>query len=286
MIYRNVTKFIAATFVAAYLIGGGGSSVVAQQSYGVGCTSCASCSQAISFPSSNISSVPQMASQVTYPAGQVYSSPVVQPLPVTSSSVGFPVQDTVVYPTVPSNDFALTVPNAVYANQVNESYQTYPTATYTTGNQIVSSGANYQPVGTFTSMPVTSYSSAPSTVYSQPTTVGTQPVYYPNASTSVRTYQTAPTPVQTFSSYRPASNSAGTVSSGLAQMKAQQAANGRVRGHIGGGLGGARYEGVGWSNQSPQQAIQQCCYWGTRPTAQIGVSRGADGLWYACVLYH
>ena len=81
-------------------------------------------------------------------------------------------------------------------------------------------------------------------------------------------------------------NGVGTVTSGLAQRKAQQAANGRIRGHIGGGLGGARYEGVGWSSQSAQAAIQQCCYWGTRPTAQIGVSKGADGLWYACVLYN
>lgn len=75
-------------------------------------------------------------------------------------------------------------------------------------------------------------------------------------------------------------------SSGLAQQKAQQAAQTGLRGHVGGGLGGARFEGVGWSNASAQHAVQNCCYWGTRPVSQIGVSRGRDGFWYACVLYN
>ena len=73
---------------------------------------------------------------------------------------------------------------------------------------------------------------------------------------------------------------------GLAQQKAQQAAQMAFRDHIGGGLGGAKFEGVGWSNQSPQSAIQNCCYWGQKPPAQIGVSKSHDGCWYACVLYH
>ena len=71
---------------------------------------------------------------------------------------------------------------------------------------------------------------------------------------------------------------------GLAQNKAQQAASRGLKGHVGGGLGNARYEGVGWSTASPQNAVQNCCYWGNRPVAQIGVARGNDG-WYACVLY-
>ena len=74
--------------------------------------------------------------------------------------------------------------------------------------------------------------------------------------------------------------------SGLAQQKAAQAAQMSFRDHVGGSLGGAKYEGVGWSNQSPQLAIQNCCYWGQRPPAQIGVSKSQDGCWYACVLYH
>jgi len=73
---------------------------------------------------------------------------------------------------------------------------------------------------------------------------------------------------------------------GLAQQKATQAAQMSFRDHVGGGLGGAKFEGVGWSNLSPQTAIQNCCYWGQRPPAQIGVSKSSDGCWYACVLYH
>lgn len=84
----------------------------------------------------------------------------------------------------------------------------------------------------------------------------------------------------------PVNNLRNNVSSGLAQRKAKRAAEGGIRGHLGGGLGGARFEGVGWSNQSAQRAIESCCYWGTRPTAQIGVAKGGDGFWYACVLYH
>lgn len=80
-------------------------------------------------------------------------------------------------------------------------------------------------------------------------------------------------------------NAAGGYGSGLAQQKAQQAAQMRLQGHVGGGLGNAKFEGVGWSSGSAQDAIQRCCYWGTRPVSQIGVSRGQDGLWYACVLY-
>lgn len=73
---------------------------------------------------------------------------------------------------------------------------------------------------------------------------------------------------------------------GLAQQKADQAAQMGFRDHVGGSLGGAKFEGVGWSNQSPQLAIQNCCYWGQRSPAQIGVSKSHDGCWYACVLYH
>ncbi len=80
-------------------------------------------------------------------------------------------------------------------------------------------------------------------------------------------------------------SSSGTVAPGLAQRKAERAARVGIQGHLGGGLGGAKYEGVGWSNQSAQNAIRSCCYWGVRPTAQIGVAKGNDGFWYACVLY-
>ena len=291
MIYRKVAKFVVAALVAAFLSVGssGGVSAFAQQSYGSGVAPCAGCSQTISFPASNVSPMPLTASGMTYPVGQVvYSSPVTQSLPATSTFVDSTLSNVV---------FDGTVSNTVFANQVNESYGTYPTSTYAS-EQIVNEGTISEPVGTVTSMPAPSYAppvtsyvqpqpsfaqpvtsyASPAPVYVQPVTVA-QPVYYPAArSTPVRS--------TLLTGYQMVSNGVGTVTSGLAQMKAQQAANGGIRGHIGGGLGGARYEGVGWSNQSPQAAIQQCCYWGTRPTAQIGVSRGADGLWYACVLYN
>ena len=108
------------------------------------------------------------------------------------------------------------------------------------------------------------------------------------ASETYSSYNGATTvPSQSYSqTYTSSSSSSGNVQPGLAQQKAVQAAQGGIQGHLGGGLGGAKYEGVGWSNRSAQNAIQSCCYWGTRPTAQIGVSKGNDGFWYACVLYY
>lgn len=71
---------------------------------------------------------------------------------------------------------------------------------------------------------------------------------------------------------------------GLAQSKAErQAREGRMR-HVGGGFGGGRYEGVGFSTYSAESAVRACCYWGKRPVREIGVARGARG-WFACVIY-
>lgn len=293
MIYRKVAKFAAAAFVAAILsAGGSGTSVFAQQSFGTGSTSCASCSQTIGFPSSNVSSVPFATSQVNYPAGQIaYSSPAI-PLPT-------------------SNFVDSTFSNTVYPNQVDGSFETYPTATYASGPQIVGDVSISDPVGTVTSMPATTFAPAPTYVqpaatfvqptatYVQPTATYAQPTAtYVQPTTSyvqptrvaqpVYNLPARSTPIRSTlsSGYQSFSNGVSNVSSGLAQRKAQQAASGSIRGHIGGSLGGARYEGVGWSNRSPQAAIEQCCYWGTRPTAQIGVSRSSDGCWYACVLYN
>ena len=119
-----------------------------------------------------------------------------------------------------------------------------------------------QPAMTYTSS-VSSYApavAAPVT-YASPNVISSQPIY--NSTFNCKSCQP-----------------------GLAQSKAVQAAQMGLRGHLGTGLGGAKYEGVGWSNQSPRDAIEHCCYWGTRPTAQIGVSKGHDGCWYACVLYY
>jgi hypothetical protein len=67
------------------------------------------------------------------------------------------------------------------------------------------------------------------------------------------------------------------------QKASQQASEGRMR-HIGGSMGTARYEGVGFSSVSAEDAKRRCCYWGQRTPTGIGVVRG-NGGWYATVLY-
>ncbi len=70
----------------------------------------------------------------------------------------------------------------------------------------------------------------------------------------------------------------------IAKQKAQQqASEGRMR-HVGGSMGTGRYEGVGFSTVSSDDAIRKCCYWGQRTPIGIGVARGSNG-WYATVLY-
>ena len=285
MTYRNVTKMMTAAVAAAvFAVGLSGVSVHAQQFFNSGSPACSSCSQTISFPTVGASSMPLTASDSTYPTGQViYSSTSTATLPVGSSIVG---------------------------STVGETYATYPNATYASGSTVFNEGLNVQATGTLTSVPAATYAAAP--VYSQPAApVYTQPVAQPVYTQPAQPVYTQPvvqpvytqpesysqpvsysapraTPIRSTIStgYQAIGAGVGAVSSGLAQRKAQQAANGRIRGHVGGGLGGAKFEGVGWSSQSPQSAIEHCCYWGTRPTAQIGVSRGPDGLWYACVLYN
>ena len=104
--------------------------------------------------------------------------------------------------------------------------------------------------------------------------------------TSGQTFVQPGGPTVTQAVYNSGGYSSKSVSPGLAQQKAGQAASMSFRDHIGGGLGGANYEGVGWSNRSAQAAISNCCYWGQRTPAQIGVAKSADGCWYACVLYY
>jgi hypothetical protein len=70
----------------------------------------------------------------------------------------------------------------------------------------------------------------------------------------------------------------------VANRKAQIAANRLIRGHVGGSLGGARFEGVGWGT-SPQIALRKCCYSGRRPIVAQAVHKGRDGYYYACRLY-
>jgi hypothetical protein len=67
------------------------------------------------------------------------------------------------------------------------------------------------------------------------------------------------------------------------QKAAQMASSGRMQ-HLGGSMGTGRYEGVGFSTSSADDAIRKCCYWGQRTPVGIGVARGNNG-WYATVLY-
>ena len=76
---------------------------------------------------------------------------------------------------------------------------------------------------------------------------------------------------------------AGAAAPGSAQWKAEQSARmGSVQ-HLGGGFGGGSYEGNGFG-ATPDQAIQNACYWGQRTPIQIGVARGANG-YYATIFY-
>lgn len=153
--------------------------------------------------------------------------------------------------------------------------------TFTNGTFANGTFANASPVRQVNYVPAQTFTSAApaiaSPVYAQAQAqaVYSQPVY------SQQYSQQYSQPVST-SRVQPVA----TGRTGLAQSKARRAAQGLLRGHVGGGLGNANYEGVGWSSQSAQAAIEQCCYWGQRQPAEIGVSRGADGLWYACVLYN
>ena len=69
----------------------------------------------------------------------------------------------------------------------------------------------------------------------------------------------------------------------VANHKAKMAASKGFRGHVGGNLGGARFEGVGWGT-SPQLALRSCCYSGRRPIVAQAVYKGRDGYYYACRL--
>ena len=188
--------------------------------------------------------------------------------PTSGTTIGQPV--TSVTNIVPSGTpLPLASSNIAYPN--TNYVQTYPASTV----------SSYPAVSTYPTNVVQSYPAnvavqspvAPSVTYAN---------YSPSTFSSANYVTPNVTQGYTQTSMPTASNYS---SSGLAQQKAQMAAQMRLQGHVGGGLGGAKYEGVGWSNMSPQSAVQNCCYWGQRPASQIGVARGADGSWYACVLY-
>ena len=70
----------------------------------------------------------------------------------------------------------------------------------------------------------------------------------------------------------------------VASAKAQYSASRNIKGHVGGGYGGANAEGVGFSTASAQSALNGCCFTGERRVAGSSVVRGSDG-WYAVKIY-
>lgn len=44
-------------------------------------------------------------------------------------------------------------------------------------------------------------------------------------------------------------------------------------------------EGIGYGS-TPEQALQNCCYWGRYAVREKAVARGANGRYYAVVRYH
>lgn len=61
--------------------------------------------------------------------------------------------------------------------------------------------------------------------------------------------------------------------------------------HVSGGFGGGRFEGVGFSTQSPQHALSRCCYYGKRPIREQAVVYGYNKAlrtygWFATIIYN
>jgi hypothetical protein len=78
------------------------------------------------------------------------------------------------------------------------------------------------------------------------------------------------------------------LATGLAQSKAERQAAMQQCCHVGGSFGGARYEGVGFSTVSPEDAVRRCCY-SNRPIRESGVTYGYNRQlkchgWFATIL--
>ena len=81
---------------------------------------------------------------------------------------------------------------------------------------------------------------------------------------------------------------------GLARQKAYKAARMDHRWHVGGTLGSADAEGIGWSTRSAAHAEAKCCYSGSLVSAKRGpyrkrlgtgvVYNQRTGIFYACIL--
>jgi hypothetical protein len=78
---------------------------------------------------------------------------------------------------------------------------------------------------------------------------------------------------------------------GLAHQKSQQQASEGTMRHVGGGFGGGRYEGVGFSTSSSEAALRACCYRGQRQVRDEAVVYGYNRRlrcygWFATTIYN
>lgn len=74
------------------------------------------------------------------------------------------------------------------------------------------------------------------------------------------------------------------VSVSIQQHSQLQASQDRMFHSRGGWARGIRFEGVGFSTESPQRALENCCYFGAKQLAEQSIVRGRRG-WYATARY-
>lgn len=67
-------------------------------------------------------------------------------------------------------------------------------------------------------------------------------------------------------------------------QKAERAARLNIRHHQGGGFGGGRAEGIGFSTHSARAALNNCCFTGIRKCIGAHVAKGPRG-WYAVKIF-
>jgi len=79
-----------------------------------------------------------------------------------------------------------------------------------------------------------------------------------------------------------AAESVTTITITTAQQDAETMARTGILRHC--RTAGGCVEGIGMSSVSADAAIRRCCFWG-RPVREIGVCRGRNGMYYACVRY-
>ena len=79
-----------------------------------------------------------------------------------------------------------------------------------------------------------------------------------------------------------AAESVTTITITTAQQDAETMARTGILKHC--RTAGGCVEGIGMSSVSADAAIRRCCFWG-RPVREIGVCRGRNGMYYACVRY-